>query len=95
MTITFTCPAECAGVWQVIEVELATFTEVAADPPKLTVAPDRKPVPIKVNDVPPTIGPTIGNSEIRSGGGAYVKQAVRVSVWVSVFVTTTFTASAA
>ena len=40
-----------------IEVLLFTVTAVAAVPPKLTVAPDRKPVPVMVTDVPPVVVP--------------------------------------
>ena len=55
VTTTLTAPAACAAVVAVIEVALATVTFVAAVPPKLTVAPARKPVPVMVTAVPPAV----------------------------------------
>ena len=43
-----------------IFVELTTTTLVAATPPKVTVAPLRKPVPLIVTDVPPDDEPLDG-----------------------------------
>jgi hypothetical protein len=55
----------------VIDVLLATFTAVAAVPPKLTAAPDRKPVPVPVTvtAVPPLAVPELGVMEVTVGGG--------------------------
>ena len=56
VTTTLTVPAACAGLDAVMEVELTTVTLVAAVPPKLTVAPAEKPVPVMVTNVPPLVG---------------------------------------
>jgi len=53
----------------VIEVLLTTFTPVAAAPPRLTEAPDRKPVPVMVTLVPPAAGPELGAIEVTFGAG--------------------------
>jgi hypothetical protein len=53
----------------VIDVLLATFTAVAAVPPKLTAAPDRKPVPVTVTAVPPLAVPELGVMEVTVGAG--------------------------
>ena len=39
-----------------------TVTEMAAVPPKLTVAPVAKPVPVMVTAVPPVTGPDEGDT---------------------------------
>ena len=70
MTTTLTAPAECAGVVAVMEVELTTVTLVADDPPKLTVAPAEKPVPVIVTDVPPLVLPDVGEIELTVGAAA-------------------------
>ena len=49
---------------------LATFTEVAATPPKLTVAPDTKFVPLMVTEVPPLVVPLFGEIAVIVGGFA-------------------------
>lgn len=69
VTTTFTDPAEWAALVAVIEVLLATFTPVAAVPPRLTVAPDRKPVPVMVTTVPPDPEPLVGEIELTVGAG--------------------------
>lgn len=69
VTTTLTTPAACAAVVAVIEVLLTTFTPVAAVPPRLTVAPDRKPVPVMVTLVPPGAGPEFGAIEFTFGAG--------------------------
>ena len=56
----------------VIEVLLTRFTPVAAVPPKLTVAPDRKPVPVMVTAVPPPVGPEVGETAVTLGAGFVV-----------------------
>ena len=48
---------------------LATFTPVAADPPRLTVAPVRKPVPVMVIAVPPAVVPEAGAIPVMVGAG--------------------------
>ena len=69
VTVTVAAPATCAGVMAVIEVLLTTFTAVAAVPPRLTVAPARKPVPVIVTAVPPATGPAFGVIELTVGAG--------------------------
>ena len=67
-----TVPAACAGAAAVIEVLLVTVTAVAAVPPKLTVAPDTKFVPVIVAPVPPAIGPRPGLIAATVGAALYV-----------------------
>src|ERR1700690_1130196 len=69
VTNTFTAPAACAAVVAVIDVLLTTLTPVAAVPPRLTVAPDRKPVPAMVTDEPPFAVPVFGVIEVTVGAG--------------------------
>lgn len=69
VTMTFTAPAAWAGVVAVIEVLLTSVTPVAAVPPRLTVAPARKPVPVTVTAVPPLIVPELGVIEVTVGAG--------------------------
>jgi hypothetical protein len=60
VTMTFTAPAAWAGVVAMIDVLLARVTLVAGVPPRLTVAPARKPVPVIVTLVPPLVVPVLG-----------------------------------
>jgi hypothetical protein len=53
----------------VIEVLLTTVTPVAAVPPRLTVAPARKPVPVIATDVPPLAVPVLGVIRLIVGAG--------------------------
>jgi hypothetical protein len=53
----------------VIEVEETTVTDVPAVPPKLTVAPVTKPVPVIVTRVPPAVGPAAGLRDVTVGAG--------------------------
>ena len=48
---------------------VATVTPVAAVPPILTVAPERKPVPVMVTAVPPLAAPELGLIELTVGAG--------------------------
>jgi hypothetical protein len=68
VTVTLTAPAEPAGVVAVIWVELTTVTAVAAALPKVTVAPARKPVPVRVTAVPPAVEPLAGEMPLRVSG---------------------------
>jgi hypothetical protein len=61
----------------VIDVPLTTVTPVAAVPPKLTVAPERKPVPAIVTAVPPFADPVLGVIEVTVGPGAVPE----VTIW--------------
>ena len=69
VTTTSCAPAEPAPVVHVIDVDDATVTEVHATPPTLTDAPDKNPVPVTVNDVPPIAGPATGPTDKTVGGG--------------------------
>ena len=71
VTVTSTVPLP-AGELAVIEVAELTVTEPAAVPPKLTVSPEAKPVPVIVTLVPPATGPLVGAMwvTVGSGGGA-------------------------
>jgi len=53
----------------VIDVLLTTVTPVAAVPPRLTVAPARKFVPVIVTEVPPFAVPVLGKIEVTVGAG--------------------------
>jgi hypothetical protein len=64
----FTAPAACAGVVAVIEVPLTTVIPAALFPPIVTVAPETKPVPVIVTEVPPETGPTLGLMAVTAGG---------------------------
>ena len=50
-----------------IEVPLTTFTPVAAVPPMVTVAQAKKPVPLMVTAVPPTVVPEVGETPVTVG----------------------------
>ena len=65
VTTTSFAPAVPAGVFAVMEVAVATIL-VAATPPTVTVAPV-KLVPAMVIDVPPAIGPEIGETAVIVG----------------------------
>ena len=56
----------------VIEVLLTTVTLAAAVPPRVTDAPDRKPVPVIVTGVPPAVVPEVGEMEVTFGAGFVV-----------------------
>jgi hypothetical protein len=62
-----TAPAACAGVVARIEVLLMTLTPVAAVPPKLSVAPEAKFVPVTVTEVPPALVPILGDTDVTVG----------------------------
>ena len=67
--MTDTAPAACAGVLAVMLVALTTVTPVAAVPPRLTVAPVKKPVPVMVTAVPPLVVPVAGDIAVTVGAG--------------------------
>ena len=90
----FTAPAACAVVRPVMLVALIVDT-VSAEPPKAIVAPAWKPVPAIVTDVPPSLAPLVGVTDVATGGGGTkVKQLTQVALWVSRLVTVTFAAPA-
>jgi hypothetical protein len=49
-------------------VLLTTTTLVAAVPPNVTVAPERKFVPVIVTAVPPAVDPLFGDTPLTVGG---------------------------
>ena len=67
VTVTSATPADLAGAVAVIDVEDTTVTLVADVPPKLTVDPDRNPVPVIVTTVPPEEEPDVGLIEVIVG----------------------------
>jgi hypothetical protein len=67
VTVTVTAPAPPAGVVAVIVVLLTTVTPVAAELPKVTVAPEAKFVPVMVTAVPPATGPLFGLTLVTVG----------------------------
>jgi hypothetical protein len=62
VTFTVTAPVPRAGVVAVRVVLLITFTLVAVVPPKVTVAPAAKKVPVIVTVVPPIVDPEAGDT---------------------------------
>lgn len=70
VTTTSTVPAVLAGVNAVIVVLLTTATFDAAVPPIETVAPGWNPWPVIVIEVPPTVGPEEGETELTAGAAA-------------------------
>lgn len=68
MTTTVTAPAAWAGVVAVIVVAELITTLVAGTPPKVTVAPAAKAVPVRVTAAPPPAGPPDGLTELTTGG---------------------------
>ena len=80
VTKTLAVPALPAGVVQLTEVADVTVTPVHADPPTvMPVAPVRL-VPVMVMDVPPAVGPLVGETEVTVGAATYVKKAFAVNV---------------
>jgi hypothetical protein len=69
VTFTLTAPAAPAGVAAVIFVLLTTVTAVAALPPRVTVAPATKLLPLIVIAVPPVVGPETGVTLVTEGAG--------------------------
>jgi hypothetical protein len=94
VTTTFTAPAECAVVVPVMLVAPTVAIE-SADPPNETVAPETKPVPVTVTDVPPTLGPLVGVTAVTVGPATYVKQSEQLPFCPSGLATVTFTTPAA
>ena len=67
VTCTLTPPAAWLGVVAVMVVELTTTTDVADEPPSVTVAPAAKPVPRIVTACPPAVGPVAGEIAVTAG----------------------------
>ena len=68
-TVTTPPSAVWTGVVAVIEVLFTTVPPVTAVPPKLTVAPAKKFVPVIVTPVPPPAGPVLGVTDVTVGAG--------------------------
>ena len=66
MTVMSTVPVP-AGLVAVIEVALLTVYEVAEVPPNLTAVAPVKPVPVIATDVPPAVGPDVGDLPVTVG----------------------------
>ena len=70
VTVTWTVPTAPAGDVAEMDVGPFTITPVAAVPPKKTVAPATKPVPVMVTPVPPALGPEFGVTPPTVGTGS-------------------------
>ena len=76
VTTTSRAPAEPAGEVQVIDVADTTTTEAQDAPPTVTVAPDKKPVPVIVSCVPPAMGPDVDDTDVIVGAGFGMDRAI-------------------
>jgi hypothetical protein len=88
VTLTATGPAACAGVVALIVVADGAETPVAAAPPKSTVHPGAKFVPVNVTAVPPDVVPFEGATLVSVGAGTETVNPVNDALSVSGFVTT-------
>ena len=81
VTTTLAVPAAPAGVTAVIDVLLTTTTLVAAAPPMVIPVAPVKFVPVMVTDVPPAVGPLLGETAVTVGGSRLdrLKLALRLS----------------
>ena len=78
VTVTSTVP-DPAGEAAVIDVAELTVTPVAAAPPKETVSPAAKFVPVTVTAVPPDADPEAGETALTVGGGGGVPLHVTIT----------------
>jgi len=78
VTVTSTVP-DPAGEVAVIDVAELTVTPVAAVPPKETVSPAAKFVPVTVTAVPPDAGPVAGFTLLTVGAGGGVPPHVTIT----------------
>jgi hypothetical protein len=67
VTVTSTTPALPAGAVAVIDVLEFTVTPVAALDPKSTAVAPVRSVPVIVTDVPPSVGPDVGDTAVTAG----------------------------
>ena len=67
LTVTFTTPAEPAGVRAVIDDVELTVNDAAGVPPKETAEATHKCEPVIVTNVCPLVGPVRGLISIRAG----------------------------
>ena len=56
----------------VIDVADARTIDVAVAPPRVTVTPNKNPVPVIVTEVPPVVGPVVGEILLTVGAAWYV-----------------------
>ena len=71
VAFTVTLAAVCDGEVTLIAVVLTKVTEPAGMvvPPNVTVvAPETKPLPVRVTTVPPAVGPALGVTLVIAGG---------------------------
>ena len=68
VTTTFAVPAVWVGVTQVILLPVTTVMLVAKVPPILTTEPVAKLAPLIVINVPPAVGPEVGEIEDNLSG---------------------------
>ena len=68
-TDTSTLPVACAGVLQVMRMVDSTVIEAQGSPPRNTLVPAVKLVPLKLTSVPPAGGPKLGVMLVRVGAG--------------------------
>jgi len=68
VTLTLTVPVP-AGDVAVIWVAEMTMNDVAAVAPKVTAVAPVKFVPVIVTDVPPAVGPAVGETDVTVGAG--------------------------
>ena len=76
VAFTVTVPAAWAGELTLTWEALTKVTEAAGMtvPPTVTVvAPETKPVPVRVSEVPPAVGPALGVTLVMVGPVTYVK----------------------
>ncbi len=68
VTVMSTRPALPAGATAVSDVDELNVTELAELKPNFTVAAETKPVPVIVTEVPPAVGPALGDTAVTLGG---------------------------
>jgi hypothetical protein len=71
VTLTSTVPVPDGDV-AVICVEELTVNAVAAVPPNDTAVAPEKPVPVMITEVPPPVGPAVGEMPVTVGAATYV-----------------------
>ena len=67
VTVTSTVPAAPAGAVAVIDVALLTVKLLALVAPNLTAVVPAKFVPVMVTEVPPAVGPELGETLVTVG----------------------------
>ena len=80
VTVTSTVPAAPAGAVAVIEVSELTVKPSAFAAPNFTAVAPKKPVPVIATDVPPAVGPAVGDIDVTVGAATYVYWSAAVLV---------------